>query len=126
MQSSTIPDDPTGFDDWNFAAWADEWMICNEFAVAYVRERENAEIVHGTTEDDDPHTYVYDAALDRTIDPTLGQFAAYGPQYEDDWYPGDGHPVVEESARYTDAVEFATTEGGMGALNEDERARAEA
>jgi len=101
-------------------------MVCNEFAVAYKRENAQAQIIHGKTERGDEHTYIYDPEQDRTLDATLSQFAPYNAvKYQDDWWPGDDHPHVDEIARYDDILEFVAKTGGRAALTEEERTQLE-
>lgn len=112
--------------DKTFTEWASEFMVCNEFAVAYKRENENAVIKVGVTDDGDEHCYVYDPDKDRTIDATLSQFEIYGPQYQDDWWIGDDHPHVEETGEFDDILEFVEEVGGTCVLTESEQAEMEA
>lgn len=112
----------TTFDD-----WATDFVVCNEFAVAYKRANENAVIKYGETAEGDLHAYVYDPDKDETIDATLGQFEAYNPaEYQDDWFIGDDHPHVDELAAFDDIVEFVADFGGTEILTDNERATLEA
>lgn len=113
--------DTKTFDD-----WASEYMVCNEFAVAYKRENENAVLKVGVTDEGDQHCYVYDPEEDRTLDATLSQFEIYSPEYQDDWWCGDSHPHVEETAEFDDILAFVEEVGGKVVLTDEERAELEA
>jgi hypothetical protein len=105
-----------------FDEWSDEYMVCNEFAVAYKRANPNAVIKYGEIDEGDLHCYVYDPEKDRTLDPTLSQFSAYNPdKYQDDWFIGDKHPHVDEVAEFDDIVEFVRDFGGTNVLTEAEK-----
>lgn len=100
----------------NFDAWADDYLVCTEFAAAYKRENEHAVIKYGEV-DGNEHCWVYDPAEDRTIDATLSQFAGFVPGCEhDDWFPGDGHPHAEEHDEFHDVESFAEGPGGTALL----------
>lgn len=67
-----------------------DYFSCDEFATCYKREHPEATIVYGRV-DGDPHAWIYDPTLGAsgaTLDPTLGQFFGYEPN----WWPGDDHP----------------------------------
>ena len=112
--------------DKTFIEWANEYIVCNEFAVAYKRVHENAVLKVGETTEGDLHCYVYDPDTDRTLDATLSQFEIYGPQYQDDWWSGDDHPHVEEVAEYDDILPFVEHVGGRTVLTDSEREQLEA
>lgn len=110
----------------SFDDWADAFMICNEFAVEYKRANPDAVLKVGVTAEGDEHCYVYDPDTDRTLDPTLGQFEIYGPQYRDDWFAADDHPHVDERAAYDDILAFVADVGGRTVLTDAERDELEA
>lgn len=104
----------------NINDWAAEYMVCNEFAVAYKRENPNAVLKYGETAEGDLHAYVYDPDEDLTLDATLSQFEIYGPQYEDDVFLGDDHPHVEELGAFDDIIPFVREFGGTCVLTDAE------
>jgi len=109
-------------DNKTFDDWATEYVVCNEFAVAYKRENPHAVIKYGETAEGDLHAYIYDPDDDRTLDATLGQFSAYNPaEYQDDWFIGDEHPYVEELSAFDDILPFVREFGGTCVLTEDEK-----
>ena len=65
---------------------------CNGFAWKYVENNPNAVVKVGETTTGGEHCYVYDPALNLTIDPTLGQFDGL----EDGYWEGDEHPFIDE------------------------------
>ena len=111
----------------SFDEWADAYLVCNEFAVAYKRENPSAVLKYGETAEGDLHAYVYDPDEDMTLDATLGQFSAYNPaEYQDARFIGDDHPHVEERAAFDDILAFVAEFGGRAVLTDDERADLEA
>jgi hypothetical protein len=98
---------PTTFDE-----WAAEYMVCDEFAAAYKRANPDAVIKFGTVEGDD-HCWVYDPDADRTLDATLSQWAGFKAGCEEDnWWPGDDHPVANETAEFDSVEAFVDGPGG--------------
>lgn len=98
--------------DNTFDDWATEYMVCTEFAAAYKRANPQAIIKYGTVEGDE-HAWVYDPTQDRTLDATLSQWAGFKAGCErDDWWPGDSHPVAEETAEFHSVEAFAEGPGG--------------
>lgn len=111
----------------DFESWADDYMVCNEFAVAYKRDNPHAVLKVGKIDEGDVHCYIYDPEIGKTIDPTLEQFRAYnGHKYQNDWFCGDQHPHVDETDEFDDIVEFVAEVGGRNVLTDDERAELEA
>ncbi|WP_435065901.1 hypothetical protein [Halobaculum sp. EA56] len=101
----------------DFTEWAAEYMVCTDFAAAYKRENPQAVIKFGHV-DGDGHAWVYDPETDRTLDATLSQWAGFKAGCEeDDWWPGDDHPVAEETKEYDTVEAFAKDEGGTYLLN---------
>lgn len=97
----------------DFTTWADEYMVCTEFAAAYKREHEQAVIKYGEV-DGNEHCWVYDPTEDVTLDATLGQFFITG--CEDDWFVGDEHPMAEEQTEFHNLETFAEGPGGTALL----------
>lgn len=93
----------------SLSEWADEYMVCTEFAAAYKRANPEAVIKFGEV-DGNEHAWVYDPVVDETIDATLGQFFIAG--CEDDYWFGDEHPMAEETAEYGSVEAFAKGPGG--------------
>lgn len=76
---------------------------CNGFAWAYAADHNEAVVKVGEMENGREHCWVYDASLDLTIDPTLGQFDGMAPGY----WEGDEHPhCLEEWEEWTDKDAF--------------------
>lgn len=61
---------------------------CNGFAWSYIKNNPNAVVKVGEMENGEEHCWVYDPALNLTIDPTLGQF----DDLEDGYWEGVEHP----------------------------------
>lgn len=96
----------------NFDEWSSEYMVCTDFAAAYKRANPHAIIKFGKVEGDG-HAWIYDPELGRTIDATLSQWAGFKKGCEqDDWWPGDEHPVADEQKQYQSVEAFAKDEGG--------------
>jgi hypothetical protein len=102
--------------DNTFDDWANEYMVCTEFAAAYKRANPQAIVKFGAVEGDE-HAWIYDPAQDRTLDATLSQWAGFKAGCErDDWWPGDEHPVAEETGEYDSVEAFAEGPGGNSLL----------
>ena len=65
---------------------------CNWFSWSYVSNNPNAVVRVGETTTGNIHCFVYDPALNLTIDPTLSQFNGL----EDGYWEGDEHPHMAE------------------------------
>jgi len=99
----------------DFQQFADDCMVCTDFAAEYKQENPNAVIKYGTVESqhgtEEEHAWVYDPQDDATKDATLGQFIGI-PEAEDDVFPGDEHPLANEQAEFDTLEEFAKGPGG--------------
>ena len=104
--------------DKTFDEWAAEFMICTDFAAAYKRANPHAVIKFGEV-DGNEHAWVYDPETDKTLDATLSQWEGFvAGCEEDDWWPGDDHPLADETAEYNDVETFAHEAGGTYLLED--------
>lgn len=97
----------------DFETYANEYMVCTEFAAAYFRENENVVIKYGEV-DGNEHCWVYDEDADVTLDATLSQFFITGA--EDDYWTGEEHPMAEETDEFHSIESFAEGPGGTALL----------
>ena len=96
----------------SFDDWSSEYMVCTEFAAAYMRSNPDAVIKFGEVQGND-HAWVYDPETDRTLDATLSQWEGFIAGCErDDWWPGDRHPLAEETEEFHSLEVFAKGPGG--------------
>lgn len=96
-----------------FDDWANEYMVCTDFAAAYKRANPQVVIKYGEV-DGNEHCWVYDPETDRTLDATLSQFLGLG--LDDKWFIGDEHPHAEETAEFHNIETFAEGPGGTALL----------
>lgn len=79
---------------------------CNEFAWDYASDHSDAVVKVGQVSDGadagEWHCWVYDAALDRTIDITMFQFGDHG----DYWFEDDRHEFCDKQQEFDDREAF--------------------
>lgn len=101
-----------------FDDWASEYMVCTEFAAAFKRANSDAVIKYGTVQGNE-HAWVYDPQSDRTLDATLSQWDGFIAGCEqDDFWPGEEHPMAEETAEFDTVEAFAEGPGGSCLLED--------
>jgi len=93
--------------------YADEYLVCTEFAAAYKRDNPNAVIKFGEVAGTE-HAWVYDPDEDVTLDATLSQF--FDIAADADFWFGDDHPHATETAEFDNIESFAKGPGGSTLL----------
>lgn len=96
--------------------YADDYLVCTEFAAAYKRDNADAVIKFGKVGDTE-HAWVYDSEKDMTLDATMSQF--FDIDADADLWPGDVHPHATQTAEYHSVESFAQGPGGTALLEED-------
>jgi len=93
--------------------YADDHMVCTEFAAAYKRDNSNAVIKFGEV-DGTEHAWVYDPDEDVTLDATLSQF--FDILADADFWMGEEHPHAKQTDEFHDIESFAKGPGGTALL----------
>jgi len=93
--------------------YADDYLVCTEFAAAYKRDNPDAVIKFGKV-DGTEHAWVYDPEQDVTLDATMSQF--FDIDADADLWPGDEHAHATQTAEFHTVEAFAQGPGGTALL----------
>jgi len=89
--------------------YANDFLVCTEFAAAYKRDNPNAVIKFGSV-DGTEHAWVYNPDEDVTLDATLSQF--FDIPADADFWGGEEHPHATEVEEFHEIEAFAKGPGG--------------